>query len=100
VKFRIEGLKDLKSLVKELAIGLRNLTFADNIQGFETTITIGATSELQIRNELTVKPTKYIILSQEGNGLLTKGTTEWDSNYIYLYNNGAVSVTATIFVME
>lgn len=100
MKFRIEGLNSLKSLVKELALGLRNLTFGDNFNGFETTVTIAATSEQAVRNELTKTPTKYIILSQEGNGLITKGTTSWDSNYIYLYNNGAVSVTATIFVME
>jgi hypothetical protein len=96
VKFRLEGLKDLKSLVKELSLGLRKLTFGSNFDGFTKEVTISATSELAIRNELTYIPNYFIILSQEGNGLITKGTSTWDSNYIYLYNNGAVSVTATV----
>jgi len=45
---------------------------------------------------LTYIPNYFIILSQEGNGLITKGTSTWDSNYIYLYNNGAVPVKATV----
>jgi len=70
------------------------------MEGFEATVTISATSELAIRNELTFIPTRYIILSQTGNGLITKGTTDWTSDYVYLYNNGAVSVTVTIFFMK
>jgi hypothetical protein len=96
VKFRIEGLNSLKSLVKELALGLRNLTFGDNFNGFVKEVTISATSEAAIRNELQYIPNYFIILSQSGNGLLTKGSTDWSSDYLYIYNNGAVSVTATI----
>ena len=70
------------------------------MEGFETTVTISATSELEIRNELTFEPTRYIILSQTGNGLITKGTSTWTSNNIYLYNNGAESVTLTVFFMK
>ena len=100
MKFRIEGLKDLKSLIKDLALGMRKLDFSNNFEGFETTVDIEATSELSIRNELTFIPTRYIILSQTGNGLLTKGTTDWSTDYIYIYNNGAVTVTATIIFMR
>ena len=96
MKFRLEGLKDLKSLVKELGLGLRKLTFGNNFDGFIQEVTISATTEQAIRNELTYIPKYFIILSQSGNGLLTKGTTDWSSDYLYIYNNGAVSVTATI----
>lgn len=101
MKFRLEKLKDLTSLIKELANGLRKLSFQDNFNGFiKEDVIISATSEKEVRNELQFIPSKYIILSQEGNGLITKGTTSWDLNYLYLYNNGAVDVTATILFLE
>ena len=87
-------------MVKDLNHGLRNMTFTNNVEGFEATVTISATSELAIRNELTFTPTRYIIMSQTGNGLITKGSTDWSSDYLYLYNNGAVSVTITVFFMK
>lgn len=100
MKFRLEALRDFRSLVKELALGLRNLTFAHNFQSFEATITIPATSSYTIRNQLTVKPTKYMIVDQTGNGLITRdGSNEWTINNLYLYNNGAVEVTATVIFL-
>jgi hypothetical protein len=96
MKFRIEGLRSFTSLVKELALGMRRLDFSNNFEGFETTVTIPATSELNIRNELKFIPSRYIIFNQTGNGLITKGTTTWSTDFVYLYNNGAVEVTATI----
>lgn len=96
MKFNLERLRDFAKLTRELAVGLRDLTFADNFRSFEKVVTIAATTEEQIRNELSFIPTRYIIVSQEGNGLITKGTTEWSSNFLYLYNNGAASVTATV----
>lgn len=98
MKFRL--IEDIRSMVKDLNHGLRNLTFTNNVEGFEATVTISATSEATIRNELTFVPSRYIIMSQTGNGLLTKGTTEWSSDYLYIYNNGSVEVTATIFFMK
>ena len=100
MKFRLEQLRDLKSLVKELANGLMNLTFGDNFNSFEQVVEIAATTELSVRNQLTKIPERYIIVSQTGNGLITKGTTDWTKDFIYFYNNGAVTVTATIIVME
>jgi hypothetical protein len=100
MKFRLEKLRDFAALVKELSIGLKNLSFNNNFTSFETTVTISATSEQDIVNELTIIPTKYIIVDQSGNGLITRGTTEWTRDKLYLYNNGAVSVTATVIFME
>lgn len=100
MKFRLEQLRELKSLVKELANGLMNLTFGDNFNSFEQVVEIAATTEISVRNQLTKIPERYIIVSQTGNGLITKGTTDWTKDYITFYNNGAVTVTATIIVME
>ena len=99
-KFNIERIQDVINLTRELAVGLRDLTFSDNFAGTETEVTIAATSEAQIRHNLNKIPTRYIILSQTGNGLVTKGTTEWDSNFAYLYNNGATSVTIKVKILK
>jgi len=98
MRFRL--LEDIKSLVKDLNHGLRTLTFGDNMEGFETTVTITATSQLEIRNELTFEPSRYILFSQIGNGLITKGTDTWSKDNVYLYNNGSVDVTITVYFMK
>lgn len=101
MKFNLERLREIKELVRLLAIGLRDLDFANNFRSFETTVTISATSESQIRNELSFKPTRYIIVSQEGNGLVTKSpNTTWTDDFLYMYNHGAASVTVTIIFLR
>lgn len=100
MKFRLEALRDLKSLIRELALGLRNLRFEDNFSSFQAEVIISATSTATVRNQLKVKPTKYIILDQTGNGLITRPSgTDWTIDNLYLYNNGAVEVTATILFL-
>lgn len=101
MKFNLERLRTFPQIVKELAIGLLDLTLADNFVSFQTTVTISATSESRIRNELTVKPTKYIIVDQTGNGLVTRSSsTVWTDNYLYMYNHGAAEVTVTIIFLK
>lgn len=100
MKFNLERIKDIVNLTRQLAVGLRDLDFTDNFTSFEKTVTISATTEARIRNELNIKPTRYIIVSQEGNGLITKGTTDWTDDFIYIYNNGSVTVTATIIFFK
>lgn len=100
MNFRIEQLRDIKSLIKELANGLKGLTFGDNFSSFEQVVEITATSELSVRNQLTRVPKRYIVVAQTGNGLITMGSTEWTEDYITFYNNGSVTVTATIIILE
>ena len=100
MKFNIERIKDIVNLSRQLAVGLRDLTFGDNFKSFETTLVISATSEIRVRNTLNLMPTKYIIVSQSGDGLITKGSTEWTSDYLYLYNNGSVDVTITVIFFK
>ena len=100
MKFNLERIKDIVNLTRQLSVGLRDLSFTDNFSSFKETIVIPATSEYRIRNSLNLAPTEYIITSQEGNGLITKGTTEWTDNFLYLYNNGAVPVTITVIFFK
>jgi hypothetical protein len=88
------------NLTRLLAVGLRDLSFTDNYVSFEETIVIPATSEFRVRNSLNVEPSRYIIVSQEGNGLITKSTTEWTDDFLYLYNNGSVTVTITVIFFK
>lgn len=100
MKFNLERLKDIVNLTRQLAVGLKNLTFEDNMASYSEEITIPATTEYRVRHNLKITPTGYIIKEQSGNGLITKGTTEADSNYYYLYNNGAESVTLTVIILK
>ena len=98
-KFRIEGLKEIGRIVKELAVGLRDLTFNDNFTGFEIDVTIGIGSTVIVRNQLDSIPKRYIVLSSDSDGVVSKGST-WDSNYISFKNNGSNEATVKIVVMK
>jgi len=100
MKFNIEKIRDIVNLTRNLAVGLRNLTLADNFSTDTHTIEIEATSEYRLRHGLKTVPSGYIITQQSGNGLITKGTTEWTNQLVYLYNNGAVTVTLTIELLK
>ena len=95
MKFRLEALRTIEQLIKELSTGLRRLTFSNNFESFETTVTIPATSTVIIPNQLTFRPTKYIIVSQTGAGQVTK-EADWTDNQLFLYNNGGSIVTITV----
>ena len=96
MKFNIERITTLPNLLLQLAVGLKDITIVDNFKNFEVDVTIPATSELRIVNQFDFIPTRYIIVSQTGNGLITKGTTDWSKDAVYLYNNGSVQVTAKV----
>ena len=102
MKFRIETIRDLGSLIKYLAIGLRDISFPDNFQSFEEEVTISAGAEATIRNQIRDgKPRYMIVVSQKGNGLITKSSTQdWKRDFLYVINNGAAEVTATILFIK
>lgn len=83
-----------------MAVGLRDLTFTDNFKSFTETVEIPATSETRIRNKVSFIPDSYIIVKQSGNGLVTKSTTEWTNDYLYLYNNGGETVTIKVVFLR
>jgi len=107
MKFSLGSIKDIEELVKKLTHGLTKLTLADNMETFETTFSVAGGKTVTIRNKLTSTPTKYIILSQEGHGMLTKTslqdgkeTITWNIENVYLKNNGNETVKATVLFMR
>jgi len=97
----LEQLKKVSDITKELSTRLRALTFGDNFDSFEVDIIVpGAAApnnEITTRNQLTVVPTRYIIASQEGGGLVTKGSV-WNINYIS-FKNASTSEDAKIKII-
>ena len=99
MKFNINRIFDLSKLTKELSNGLTKLNFTDNFESQTEEVVISATSTADIPNTLNFIPSSFIILMQEGNGLLTK-EQDWTSSNLYIYNNGAVTVTAKIIFFK
>lgn len=101
MKFRTAVLNTLPKLVKELGVTLKDLSFDDNFDSFTVeNQAIPANTEIKIRNEMQTRPTKYLILKQTGNALVTAGDTAWDDNFIYMKNHDAANpatITITFF---
>lgn len=95
----IEQLNNLKEIAREISIRMRKLTFSDNFESFEVDLTISASSISTIRNRLTKTPTRYIIVSNDGDGVISK-SSPWNQSYISFKNNGSVEATVKIIVME
>lgn len=100
----IETLSDLKTITKELSTRLRALTFGDNFDSYEVSLTVpgvaAPNNEITTRNQLTVIPSRYIIVSQEGGGLITRGSV-WDANYISFKNaSSSEDAKITVIVMR
>lgn len=88
-----------KSLV-ELQIALtRRLRFEDNFNSFQVTVTIPALSEITIQNELSVVPSRRIIVRSNESGLVD-GDMPWSKDFVSLKNVGANPVTATVIFLE
>ena len=98
-KFNLESLKEVSRLVKELAVGLRNLTFTDNFTSFVYSGTIVASGTNLVRNKLNSTDIRYIVTSNNGDGVISKATT-WDENYISFKNNGSVEAEIEIIIFK
>ena len=99
MRFALEAAKDLRDLARQLSIGLRKLTIEDNMEILKVEdVVMTASTEVSIDNKLTFIPSQYIITSQAGNALITKGATSWTISTLYLKNNDA-SNEATITVI-
>jgi len=99
MKFNIENLKDISRLVKELAVGLRNLTFTDNFTNFVISDTIASSGTIIVRNKLNTTDIRYIITSNNGDGTINKSST-WTKDYISFKNNGSVEADIEIIVFR
>lgn len=113
MKFNLSTAKNLSDLISKLSKGLNMLSFEDNMSSFlKENVRIEANSFVVIPNELTFIPKKYIIVAQEGNGLVTKHKLiydaanntsrerDWDLNNLYLKNNGNEAVIITVIFLR
>ena len=114
MKFNLSTAKNLIDLITKLSIGLGKITFEDNTESFKAeNVSIKNGKTVTIRNELTFITSKYIIVNQEGHGLVTKGRLadtndantfrrelDWDINTVYLKNHGPNDVTVTVIFMR
>lgn len=99
MKFNIENLKGLPRLIKELAVGLRNLDFVNNFTSFVISDIINNNSTIIVRNNLNSTDLRYLITSNDGDGTISKGTT-WNNNYISFKNNGTINANVEIIVFR
>ena len=99
MRFSLESARDITALIRSLSTGLRKLTIDENMDAFiAEDVEIKANSEASVGNKLTSIPKHYIITSQKGNALITKGDTEWTPRTLYLKNNSTTN-DATITVV-
>ena len=89
-------------MIRELGVGLTRLSFDDNFESFEVDVTIEATSELEIRNQLrdAIPSKRVVIAGGTGAGDIVDGDTEWTTNFVYLKNTSASPVTATVLFFK
>jgi hypothetical protein len=99
MKFRLEGLKNIQRIVKQLAVGLRDLTFTDNFTSFVVSGTIASSGTITVRNELNSENIRYTVHDNNGDGSINR-TEPWDSNYISFKNNGSVEAEFEIIVYK
>ena len=91
---------DLVFSLRELYNGLTKLSFDDNFNSFTVSVTVPATSELPIRNQLDRIPTGKIILRDGASNAVVDGATAWTRDFVYIQNTSgsAVDVTVVFFV--
>lgn len=95
---------DLTKTLRELGVGLTKLKLTDNFESFQVEVTIPASSELQIVNELKSRltPTQRIIVrGNDASKDIVDGDTQWNQKYVYLKNtNGSSAATATVVFLR
>lgn len=91
---------ELYVCLKDLFVGLTNITFEQNFQSFTADVKLKSGEEGRIANQLKVAPSKMIIVRLKGNGLISEGSTGWNNTEVSVLNNGPDTVTATILFMR
>lgn len=93
-------LTDLAFSLRDLFTALTRLTFGDNFNSFTATITVAASGDTAIRNEIGVIPSGKIIIKDGGSSDIVDGDTAWTTDYVYLKNLGGSPVTVTVVFFE
>lgn len=103
MKFNISGSTGLQGLIRILTSGLNKLRLDENFENFEVknlVLPASATGVVTIRNSLTFIPTRYIIVKQKGNGIVTSADKFWTLRELYMVNHGPDEVTVNILFMR
>lgn len=96
-----EIIKGVNELVDEHNFLAKNLSFTSNFNGqIIENIVFTAGETKTIPHALGIKPKYRIIMGQVGNGVLDDIPFGWNNFSVQMKNNGAVSVTATIFLVR
>jgi hypothetical protein len=92
---------DLKCSLLDLSLGLTKLSFQDNFAGFIETITIPASSSVEIINRLDEVPSYRVIL-RGGTGAqnVVDGDSTWTAQTVSLKNVGLTTVTVTVAFLK
>jgi hypothetical protein len=79
----------------------KNFSVRDNFNGqIIENIELTAGEEKVIPHNLGIVPPFRVILRQEGNGVISDIPSGWNKYSIKLKNNGAVTVTVTIWIVR
>ena len=97
----ISYLKSEHSLnLKILITAFRRLSFDDNFESFEVTVTIPAGAEIGIENKIrNAIPSKRIIVRSNISDI-TDGATAWNLSHVYLRNNAGTDATLTVIFFK
>lgn len=94
---------DLKKFLRELQVGLSNLSFQDNFKAFIVEATIPAMSEMSFVNQFrdgSIPTQRIIVRGGSGVSSIVDGDTAWDKNFVWLKNTSASTVSATILFIK
>jgi hypothetical protein len=81
---------ELAATIRELRVGMQNLSLKDNFDSFEVVLNIPANTEVEVVNKLTTVPTYYLILRKDLGGLsVSDGDQTWTQSRLYLKNQSA-----------
>lgn len=96
-----DSVNTVNELIQEHNYLSKNITFNGNFNGqIIENIVFAAGETRTIYHGLGIKPKYRIILRQAGNGVLDDVPSGWNNYSVQVKNNGAVEVTATIFLVR
>lgn len=97
----IEIISKVNEIVAEHNFFIKNFSMSANSNGqiLENIVFLAGETKT-IPHGLAIQPKYRIIMRQVGNGVLDDIPSAWTKNSIQMKNNGAVTVTATIFLVR
>ena len=92
--------KDLMNALRDLAVGLKRLTFSENFESFEAALIIPAGVEIEVRNQLgETIPSRRMIVRGDSHSVVD-GSTKWTKDFLYLKNTGSTTANVTVLFLK